>query len=201
MGLEKSDADAAIASLAAIEDELPPTIRPAEYDIAQGEAIPPPPDSAPARPRVVKLNRAAIASIMNDTRDVAEMLAAAMQAEALQSERPAGDVATAGTSLQHDTQVGVQPVVVAANIVAAAASPTATETMDPTLPSRYASFYQLLMARAEWTIEDAEATARQHGHMLSGVIETLNDWSFERYGGPLFVEDAGRLLIERERLN
>ena len=34
--------------------------------------------------------------------------------------------------------------------------------------------------------------------MLSGAIETLNDWAFEKYGNPLFVEDADRLIVDKQ---
>ena len=72
---------------------------------------------------------------------------------------------------------------------------------DPTLPARYAAFYQMLIGREQWQLDEAEAAARQHGHMLSGAIEALNDWAFEKYGGQLFVEDGERLVVERQNLS
>jgi hypothetical protein len=83
------------------------------------------------------------------------------------------------------------------------APPTArvVETTDPSLPARYAAFYQALLSRGQCTIGEAEQLARQHGHMLSGALEALNEWSTEKLGGSLFFEDGNQLVLERERLN
>jgi uncharacterized tellurite resistance protein B-like protein len=197
MDLGKAAADAAIASLSqpAGVDE-PPTVRPASYELSAGESIPP----APVEQKGLRLNRAAIASIMDDTREVAAMLAEAMRAES--DEAPAAALHRAAPDPGPASAAGARgPAQVQADVVECMAEPEITVTSDPTLPARYAAFCQLLLARADWPMADAEATARQHGHMLNGAIEALNDWSFEKYGGQLFVEDGERLLIERQLLS
>ena len=74
-------------------------------------------------------------------------------------------------------------------------------TADPILPSRYAAFFQTLIVRGEWGITEVEYLARQHGHMLSGALEALNEWAFDKYGGQLFVEDGERVVVEKQRLS
>ncbi|HZN69910.1 MAG TPA: TerB N-terminal domain-containing protein [Tepidisphaeraceae bacterium] len=200
MGFTKEESNAAVSSLSEPEVDEPPTVRPAPAGSAVGEPIPQPP--APVAAKGLKLNRAAIASIMNDTREVAKMLAAAMQAEAndVPPQGPAASLPATAVPHPHASPP-VAPVAMRADVLAAAAGPDVAEVTDPTLPARYAAFYQLLLAKAEWTVAEAEAQARRHGHMLSGAVETLNEWAFERYGGQLFVEDGDRLLIERSLLS
>ncbi len=37
--------------------------------------------------------------------------------------------------------------------------------------------------------------------MLSGAIEALNEWSTDVYGGQLFVEEEGFIVVERSLIN
>jgi hypothetical protein len=69
------------------------------------------------------------------------------------------------------------------------------------LPQRYAVLYELLIAQSEWTMLEAEVLARKQGLMLSGAIEAINDWSFEVHGGPLFIEEPDRLVVETALLH
>jgi tellurite resistance protein len=165
-----------------------------------------PPTSRPAevKPAVkgLKLDRAAIAAIMKDTQEVAAMLAEAMNVGAAAD----ADVAAKSSPAAVLEEVHAAPAATVgatsdAAVLAAAAAPVVTETSDPSLPQRYAAFYQMLLAKGEWTLSEAETAARGQGHMLSGAIEALNDWAFERYGGQLFVEDGERLTIEIQLLN
>ncbi len=82
-----------------------------------------------------------------------------------------------------------------------AAASRVIETSDPSLPSRYAAFYQALLSRDQCTVAEADRLARQHGHMLSGALDAINEWGTERFGGPLFFLEGNQLLLERERLN
>lgn len=197
MGLPPADAEADIASLSQEAVDEPPTIRAAAHERAAGETIPPPPTSGPPAGGGLRLNRAAIASIMNDTREVAKMLADAMRAEA--DDAPTSVAAGQATTATVDADP-IPPMMVKPDVLESLASPAVTQTSDSTLPVRYAAFCQVLLARADWTLADAEASARQHGHMLSGAIEALNDWAFEKYGGLLFVEEGERLVVERHLL-
>lgn len=191
LGFEKPEIEAALRSIMPAEDDDVVTVERAEVG-ADGETIPP----ATSRAKQVgglKLNRAAIAAIMQDTREVAEMLASAMAA---------GDVSSDEVvDVPPQKPVVTPPPAVETSIAVAIAAPPVMTTADPTLPARYAAFYQLLIAKEQWPLEEAESVARKHGHMLSGAIEALNDWAFEKYGGQLFVEDGGQLLVEKQYLS
>lgn len=202
LGLAAGEADAVLVGLAApcsAAEDAPVTIARAVAG-GPGEAIPPPPSRR--KPAGLRLDRAAIAAIMNDTREVARMLAEAMQAapdDARPPESPSAAVARPAT--QAVPTSATPPAIVAHDVVAVAAGPDVVQTDDPTLPARYAVFYRLLLARAQWELPEVEALARQHGHMLSGAVEALNDWAYDKYGGQLFVEDGGRLVVETALLN
>ncbi len=110
------------------------------------------------------LDRQAIAAIMGDTRDVAQMLATAMAVES-RSE----------TTLDASSPAGMAA-----------------------MPERFAAFYATLMTRSEWPLEEAESLARQHGHMLGGAVEELNQWAYDTYGNPVFIERGDRLYVDRQ---
>lgn len=130
------------------------------------------------------------------------MLAEAMQSAPDDAPPPHSPSATvAPLSPQVTSLSATPPAAVAHDVVAVAAGPDVVQTDDPTLPARYAAFYRLLLARAQWELPEVEALARRHGHMLSGAVEALNDWAYDKYGGQLFVEDGGRLLVETALLN
>ncbi len=190
LGFQKHEADAVLKALTApdvIADE-PVSVQSAGPAVA-GESIPKPPVAEQVVSRTstkpeggLRLNKVAIAAIMKDTQEVAQLLAAAMGTET--------DEPTADRDLRQTACTG--PIVTA---------PTVVSTPDVSLSQRYAAFYEELISRADSTLKEAESLARQHGHMLSGAVESINDWGFERYGGQLFIEEGDRLLLDRELLN
>lgn len=215
LGFCHGEIEDAIASLQGKQaaDE-PVTVMPAMAGSAS-EPIP-----APPRRPVLRLNRAAIAQIMQDTQEVARMLAEAMstseppppgsaafttpfvqvsqpaqtQSSDLSPISPAAD--PAASSLSHEVTAG-EPVSQATHAV----QPSAQAPIDPTMPQRYAGFYALLISRQEWETKEIEGLARQQGLMLNGAIDALNEWAAEKYGGQLFVEDGAKLLIEQAYLS
>jgi len=172
---------------------------------------------------VLHLNRAAIAQIMQDTQEVAKMLADAMSAG--EAEHVGKDpFTTPFVEVKQPSQVSIPentspsatttaaaPVTNAVIAPAAvpvppgtlAASPSSesakkdSATLDRTPPQRYAAFYQILISRTEWDIKEIDDLARQQSLMLSGAIDALNEWAAETYGGQLFIEDGAKLLIEQ----
>jgi len=178
LGFKKEEIDAALDSLRAYQSGQPVTVRPGTQ-IAAGEKIPPP------LVEEIKLDREAIGRIIEDTRQVANMLAEAMAVD----EEP-------------ETQSHVE----VASAIVETAAPTTTEpqTMgseDVELPQRYAQFYRFLISRDDWNLQEVDSVARQHGLMLSGAVEAINEWATEKYGGQLFIEDGSRLIVEQEYLN
>jgi uncharacterized tellurite resistance protein B-like protein len=214
LGYAKDEIEGFIRSLQSKADEAPvPVVQP--YDVRRpGEAIPSPPPTTPAgvRPQpaapdetvAFRLNREAIASILKDTEEVARLLADAMSVE----DSDKGSSAPAPPESQRwelrSPDAARQRPLFGAPEPARVQKPEAADvivTADPSLPQRYASLYQLLVARGEWALAEAEALARAQGHMLSGAVEALNDWAFEKHGSQLFVEDGDKLVVERQLLN
>ena len=68
------------------------------------------------------------------------------------------------------------------------------------VPGRYLGFYEEIIVRERWPIDEAEGLARRHGHMLAGAIEALNDWAFEVLGGPILSEDESAVVVDMEML-
>jgi uncharacterized tellurite resistance protein B-like protein len=200
LGFSKVECDQALATIESYRTDEPVTVR-AGAPGAAGEAIPALP------PEVLRLNRAAIEAIMRDTREVATLLAEAMSAgqaseaaEASTAPAPSA-TATAVAEAGLDAPEKAEAVQGVRLVPDALTNPLVVQTTDPTLPQRYADFYQMLITRDEWTRAELDTLARQHGLMLGGAIDALNDWAFEKFGGQLFVDDGARFLVQREYLN
>jgi len=164
-------------------DDDPPTVVRRGVDVS-GEKIPAPLES-PNKP--LQLDRAAIAAITRDTREVAEMLATAMNVTGDDEHK-----------LQPSPQLpGVPPGNgVLGHVGQSADKPEGISKKSAPLPERYETLYEMLITRAEWPTAEAEALARKHGLMLSGAIEAMNDHFFDTHGGPLFIEEPDRVIIE-----
>ena len=59
------------------------------------------------------------------------------------------------------------------------------------LDAEHGDLLRALLARDHWELDECAALASQHGLMLSGVVETLNEWAWARYGDLLLEEDQG----------
>lgn len=179
--------ESTIAELAPAADDAPVQVV-AGRPSATGERIPAPPASEGA----VKLDRARIMSIMEETREVSMLLAEAMRVEAEH----------AGAS-----EPSPEPIITVSHAAIAQAdpqpashSPTASAATGNVVdgpPVRYRALYSTLISKERWPLSEAEALARQHGHMLSGALEAVNDWAFERAGGQLIYEEGDCIVIER----
>jgi uncharacterized tellurite resistance protein B-like protein len=200
LGFSKAESEQALATIESYRTDEPVTVQ-AGAPGAAGEAIPAPP------PEGLQLNRAAIEAIMRDTQEVARLLAEAMSAG---QDREAAEVSAASAPSATTTAVAeaepeapeqAEPIQGVRLVPDALTDPLVVQTSDPTLPQRYAAFYQMLITRDEWSRAELEALARQHGLMLGGAIDALNDWAFEKFGGQLFVDDGARFLVQREYLN
>ncbi len=160
----------------------------------RGERIPPQPDAARRRRARVNLDRAKIAEILVETREVAVLLADAMNLNDDEASveghpprpTPVADVPT-------PAEVAVHP--------AAVSEPRPAEPAGPNLPGRYARFYMELIASPRWSAEDADRLARKHGLLLGAAVEEINDWAFGALGGPVIFEETGRVEIDVELIN
>jgi len=202
LGFAQAEIGHALDALRAYQsDKEPATIR-AGAAAVTGEVIP-----RPAAETLLRLNRAAIAQIMADTREVAQMLADAMSLGEPPGQAPFGtpfvppgaETLTAGVATPASWEGQAAPAQLSASD--AAGMPGDRATADSTLPARYASFFHVLVSKQEWDLSEVNGLARQQGLMLSGAIDALNEWAAEKYGGQLFVEDGPKLYVERTYLS
>jgi hypothetical protein len=66
-----------------------------------------------------------------------------------------------------------------------------------TLPPQYIPLYEQLITRPEWPLTEAQALARQHGLMLAGAVDAINDWSQDHRHGQLFFEEETKLIVDQ----
>lgn len=51
-----------------------------------------------------------------------------------------------------------------------------------------------LSENASWQLNDAESLSKKHGVILSGAIESINDWSFDLVDDPVIEEDSDLVI-------
>ncbi len=85
-----------------------------------------------------------------------------------------------------------------------AASPeekvTAHQNKDE-LNAKLQELYDHLINKDEWSREDIHAFCSKSGLMVSGAIETINDWAFEKVNAPALEDNGDIILIDREIVN
>jgi tellurite resistance protein len=158
---------------------------------ARGEAIPAPPgQQVPG----LQLNRELIMQIMSETREVSIMLAEAMSI----SEADAEDILDGEPADSANAAASESEAAVAVAEYAPAA--TLDAPVPDGLPARYADLFTAITTMERWSRADADALAREKGHMLAGALEAINDWAFERLGTQLVYEDGDDIVVERTLL-
>jgi len=183
-----------IGELAPSADEAPIRVA-AGRPAPAGELIPAP---AP-RDGSVSLDRARIIGIMEETREVSMLLAEAMRVEAEQDGSETTRESVESRSTPSALPAVASPAVTVAGSSASDGAGAMTEVGDRP-PSRYAAFYTELVAKERWVRAEADTLARRHGHMLSGALEAVNDWAFDRVGGQLVYEDGDCIVVEKRLL-
>lgn len=81
-------------------------------------------------------------------------------------------------------------------------APETTDVEDETdgLDRRHAALLDELLAREEWPREDFEALCRTFDLLPDGAMETINEWSFDRFDEAL-IEDGDPLTVHRATLH
>ena len=135
------------------------------------------------------LDMNAIAQIIGETREVSRLLQEAM-----------GDVELDSSSSNTEPMASVdlrdpEPL-----------SSTA-EGQDDTLnsqfgdlPVRYHGFLNAVLKQSTWEAGQLESIAREHGQMLGGAVEAINEWSYEIFEDWL-IEEGPEYHIHNEILN
>lgn len=185
LGLTSDALDAMLQELAPNLAEAPVSVTPGRQR-GPGEPIP----HARAADAEIKLDREAIARIMHETRDVSALLARAMD---IPTEAQLGhpvavmDLPADDADAPHIPTPAIDP-------------PNCRETSTKLPPARFAAFYSELIANKHWPREDAVQLARHHGHMLSGAIESINEWAFDELGAQLAYDGEDDVELELDLL-
>lgn len=68
---------------------------------------------------------------------------------------------------------------------------TVPTTLIAGLETRYAMLVEEIIQREHWTDQAFSEVAEKHGVMLSGALETINEWAFEKFDEALLDEYDG----------
>lgn len=60
------------------------------------------------------------------------------------------------------------------------------------------ALFESLIRKDKWTREEVEALCRDSGLMVSGALETINDWSFEKVDAAVIEEDDDAIYVDQE---
>jgi hypothetical protein len=60
------------------------------------------------------------------------------------------------------------------------------------------ALFESLIRKDKWTREEVEALCRDSGLMISGALETINDWSFEKVDAAVLEEDGDAIYVDQE---
>lgn len=172
MGLSAAELAGAIAASGArLGADEPVSVRAAQTG-AGGEAIPnPPQDRAPT------LDRAAIAAILAETREVASILSEVLDDD--DEDAPPSESVPRGS----------------------AAARSAPSPCGPwsALDARYHPVLRELLTRTTWTPAEIRALTSQSKLMPGAVLEAVNAWSEETFGDYV-IEEAGDWKINAQLL-
>ena len=69
-----------------------------------------------------------------------------------------------------------------------------TENEFGGLDEKHVAFLGELISRPQWGTEEYQTLARQFKLLPGGALETVNEWSYERFGDLLIEEDDGYLI-------
>lgn len=65
------------------------------------------------------------------------------------------------------------------------------------LDAGHTRFYETLITKGQWTSVEVKSLCEELNLMMSGAIETLNDWAFENVDAPL-IEDGSIIFVDTE---
>ncbi len=60
------------------------------------------------------------------------------------------------------------------------------------------ALFESLIRKDKWTREEVEALCRDSALMVSGALETINDWSFEKVDAAVLEEDGDAIYVDQE---
>ncbi len=66
------------------------------------------------------------------------------------------------------------------------------------IDKQHYALFESLIRKDKWTREEVEALCRDSGLMVSGALETINDWSFDKVDAAVLEEDSGKIYVDQE---
>lgn len=66
------------------------------------------------------------------------------------------------------------------------------------IDKQHYSLFESLIRKDKWAREEVEVLCRDAGLMVSGAVETINDWSFEKVDAAVLDEDGEAIYIDQE---
>jgi tellurite resistance protein len=60
------------------------------------------------------------------------------------------------------------------------------------------ALFESLIRKDKWAREEVDALCRDYGLMVSGALETINDWSFEKVDAAVLEEDGDAIYVDQE---
>jgi uncharacterized tellurite resistance protein B-like protein len=154
----------------------------------QGEAIPQP---AQPKDRVLRLDMVAISRIMSETREVAELLTQAMSVG-----EEEGEALVQNATADLDLRIPVETQQIADSQVVVLEPPVVVRFDG--LDVRFCGFLEQVVSRETWPRTELSSLARQHGLMLNGAIENINQWSQEKLGDWVIDEGEDPIRIRMD---
>jgi tellurite resistance protein len=66
------------------------------------------------------------------------------------------------------------------------------------IDKQHYSLFESLIRKEKWTRKEVEALCRDSGLMVSGALETINDWSFDKVDAAVLEEDGAAIYVDQE---
>lgn len=179
---------------------IPPVIAPSVTSRqAHPFVAPASPAIAPQPPRH-RFDLDRIQRIEIETAKVADFLREAFREEDDISQRSS----SASEPQSNETEIEVKlEEVVATDLVQPDVGVPAEESCSLSwnrLAPRFAPFVDRIARQPTWTRGDLDKLARELGLMLSGTIDTINEWADEQFGDFLLIDEGNRFLVQGELL-
>lgn len=69
------------------------------------------------------------------------------------------------------------------------------------LDAAHSDLYSNLIEKEEWSAAEVNTMCQTLGLMLSGAIETINDWAFDNIDAPVIEECDGEIIVDHESVD
>src|SRR5690606_473600 len=64
------------------------------------------------------------------------------------------------------------------------------------IDKQHYSLFEILIQKDKWTREEVDVLCRGYGLMISGALETINDWSFDKVDAAVLEEDGDAIYVD-----